>query len=153
MSASAGTFFKVSVSAVSSDAAINGNAAFFAPPIGMTPSSGTPPLMQILSIASISRAADRLGRRPAVNRWSRPCGGSLYWRARRRSSRRPAAIARFVGTGYALLLQARLFLAPPQVVAQGFGQPIFTRRTLAVLPRRVLRRLVHPAMQRKDTGS
>src|SRR5689334_9951004 len=53
MSARTGTLLRVKVSAVSSEAAISGRAAFLAPPIGITPSSGTPPFMQILSIASI----------------------------------------------------------------------------------------------------
>src|SRR6202043_870154 len=52
-----GTFFRVKVSDVSRDAAMSGKAAFLAPPIGITPSSGTPPLMQILSIASVARAS------------------------------------------------------------------------------------------------
>src|SRR3954447_12038165 len=57
MSARTGAFVRVKISDVSRDAAINGKAAFLAPPIGITPSSGTPPLMQILSIASVVRAA------------------------------------------------------------------------------------------------
>src|SRR5437762_3209175 len=44
---------------------MSGRAAFLAPPIGITPSSGTPPLMQILSIASVVRAPP-----------TRPAGGS-----------------------------------------------------------------------------
>src|SRR5712691_3047625 len=59
VSARTGTFLRINVSDVSRDAAISGNAAFFAPPIGMTPSSGTPPLMQILSMASVPRVAHR----------------------------------------------------------------------------------------------
>ena len=50
MSASRGTLCRVSVSSVSSAAAISGSAAFLAPPIGILPSSGLPPRMRILSI-------------------------------------------------------------------------------------------------------
>src|SRR6516165_9944362 len=54
ISARIGTFVRVKVSDVSKEAAISGSAAFFAPPIGITPSSGTPPRLQILSIASFT---------------------------------------------------------------------------------------------------
>src|SRR6266481_5409131 len=64
MSARSGTFLRVSVSGVSKLAAISGNAAFLAPPIGITPSSGTPPLILILSIVSVPHAAYRRGRFP-----------------------------------------------------------------------------------------
>src|SRR6266446_1084762 len=61
MSARLGTFARVSVSGVSRLAAISGNAAFLAPPIGIMPSSGTPPLIRILSIISVPHAAYRRG--------------------------------------------------------------------------------------------
>ena len=61
MSARPGTFSRLRVSAVNRLAAISGKAAFLAPLIAITPSSGTPPVMWIRSIASALRATDRPG--------------------------------------------------------------------------------------------
>src|SRR6516164_6293018 len=72
MSARSGTFSRISISGVSRLAAISGNAAFLAPPIGITPASGTPPLMQILSITSF-HWPPALGRRALGRR------GWFYW--------------------------------------------------------------------------
>src|SRR6185437_15811721 len=50
MSASTGTWRKVSGSSLKRAAVISGSAAFLAPPMGMVPESGFPPRMRILSI-------------------------------------------------------------------------------------------------------
>src|SRR5215472_16929235 len=141
ISARAGTFSSVTVSAVSREAAISGNAAFFAPPIGITPARGAPPRMQILSIVSITRAADQtLATTGSQLPVSSP-GACLYWTARCRSSGRlvPLFAVRLLGA----LLGARLLFAPAQVVAQRFGQPFATRGTLGTLFRRAIGGLGH----------
>jgi hypothetical protein len=54
-SASCGTFFHVDVPVGSKAAASSGNAAFFAPLIGIFPTRRAPPSTTILSIASLRR--------------------------------------------------------------------------------------------------
>src|SRR5271169_546306 len=136
MSARTGTFFRVKVSDVSRDAAISGKAAFLAPPIGITPSSGTPPLMQILSIASVAPA-----RRP--HRWQAaayllavtPPSGCFYLTAKRRSSRR-LAVASLAFFGWRCgtpLLVPGLLLAPPQIVAQRLCQTLLALCVFSVV--------------------
>jgi len=51
-SASRGTLSRISVSSVKSPAIINGNAAFFAPEIGMVPLSLLPPTIRMRSITN-----------------------------------------------------------------------------------------------------
>src|SRR6516164_9014687 len=78
ISARIGTFVRVKVSDVSKEAAISGSAAFFAPPIGITPSSGTPPRIQILSIASFTltpRAQTLTSRQLELTAFGRACTG------------------------------------------------------------------------------
>ena len=55
MSASRGTRSSTSRSSVSIPAAINGNAAFFAPPMVMLPCNGFPPRIRIRSITGTLR--------------------------------------------------------------------------------------------------
>ena len=75
----------------------------------------------------------------------------MYWRGRRRSSRRLAAVSsrllRLRETE--LLPRTRLLLAPPQIVAQSLCQPLLSRRTLAALSRSAIGIVVHAPMQRK----
>src|SRR6266478_4449295 len=128
MSARSGTFARVSVSGVSRLAAISGNAAFLAPPIGITPSSGTPPLIRILSIVSVPHAAYLRG--PFRH------GGCFYWSGARRSSRRLSLPVRRLGLcGFLRLLCTPLFLAPTQIFAQSLGQPLVARRPLGATSR------------------
>ena len=54
MSASTGTWRKISGSSLRSAAVISGSAAFLAPPMGMVPESGFPPRMRILSITDLA---------------------------------------------------------------------------------------------------
>src|SRR5262249_34912801 len=118
MSARLGTFARVSVSGGSRLTAISGNAAFLAPPIGMTPSSGTPPLMRLLSIVSVPPSASLRG--PFRQR------GCFSWSGGRRTSRRFLFPAPLLGLcGFLRLLFAPLFLAPTQIFAQRLGQPLF----------------------------
>src|SRR6266478_8000497 len=132
MSARSGTFLRVSVSGVSKLAAISGNAAFLAPPIGITPSSGTPPLIRILSIVSVPHAAYLRG----LFRH----GGFFYWSGARRSSRRFSLPIRRLGLcGFLRLLCTPLFLAPTQIFAQRLNQPLFTRGPRGAAPRRQVR--------------
>src|SRR6516164_883433 len=149
MSARSGTFSRISISGVSRLAAISGNAAFLAPPIGITPASGTPPLMQILSITSFHRPPAGAGRRPsagarlAVEDAFTGTGGS-------RSSRRlalPVRSSRLLNRPP--ILRALLFLATHQVLAQRFGEPCFAGSPLDTLPRGDPGRLSHPAMQQE----
>src|SRR6516225_5696903 len=147
MSARSGTFSRTSVSGVSRLVAISGNVAFLAPPIGMTPSSGTPPLMQILSMASFhtspADAAAATGRRAAGRR------GCFYWSGWDRSSRRlslPVRLVRLLNRPP--ILRALLFLAPHQVLAQRLRQPCFTGRPLDTLFRGDTGRFAHSAMER-----
>ena len=149
MSARPGTFSRLRVSAVNRLAAISGKAAFLAPPIAITPSSGTPPVMRIRSIASALRATDRpggpgaaAGHQSAVVppwRWFLPESGAPLKSAL-------ASAWRILGSA------ARLFLAPAQIVAQRRRQALFAGDARRPLSRRKISVLDHLPMQR-DAGA
>lgn len=90
-----------------------------------------------------------LAGRQAVNRWARHHRACLYWRGRRRSSRRLAGSStRPLGLrNEMLLLGACLFLASPQIVTQRFGETFLSGDTRGAFLRCGRRRLAHPPMQ------
>ena len=122
---------------VSRLAAISGNAAFLAPPIGITPSSGTPPLMRILSIASVARGppptpAAAAAYLSAVTPPSRLL--LLDERSAAQAGGSPSPPSSFLDSGAArALLGPGLLLAPPQIVAQRLGQTLLALCAFSVV--------------------
>src|SRR5215472_10529658 len=148
MSARSGTFTRISFSGVSRLAAISGNAAFLAPPIGITPWSGKPPLMRILSIASFhSTSAGAAADSTPSSGASSIVIGAFTGTGGNRSSRRLALPACSLRAGLPILC-AFLFLAPHQVLAQRLGEPRLAGSPLLALFRGYGGRLGHPVMQR-----
>src|SRR5438045_386526 len=115
MSARSGRLASTSGSAVNRLAAISGNAAFLAPPIGIAPASGAPPRIRILSITAA------------------PGTGCFYGRERQRSSRRLVRAWIRGGFGGAPLLGASLLLAPVQIFAQSPGETLVALGVLFAL--------------------
>src|SRR5579872_2281539 len=123
MSARSGRLLSTSGSALNRLAAINGKAAFLAPPIGIVPDRGTPPRISILSIVSAPNAGHKAN---AANVVLVRAGCCFYWSGSRRSSRRLRGWRGLAGICLARdrVALPGLLLAAPQIVAQGARQPV-----------------------------
>src|SRR5579862_7239366 len=146
MSAKSGRLASTSGSAVSRLAAINGSAAFLAPPILIAPDSGTPPRIRMLSIMLLRVAG--AGRNEATAPPTLDRNGCFYGRAEPRSSAGLAgrlSILRW-------LAGACLLLAATQVLAQGPGKAFVARRRFVAPSRGNIGTIAHRGDGRAGRG-